>query len=123
MGQKVCLDTDFVISVLNNENRASELIKDIESLEIFVSVVTLFELFQRETNLEQIEIFRNKVKILNLDELAARKAASVFKNLRKEGRIIEFRDIFIASTCIINNCRLATFNKKHFENIRELKLI
>ena len=123
MGQNVCLDTDFIIALLNDEDRASDKIKNIESFEIFVSVVTLFELFQRETNIEQIEIFRNKVKILPFDELSARKAASLFKNFRKIGKLVEFRYIFIAASCLTNHCKLATFNKKHFENIKELELV
>jgi tRNA(fMet)-specific endonuclease VapC len=37
--------------------------------------------------------------------------------------MIEFRDIFIAATCIVNELPLITLNKKHFKRIEELKLI
>lgn len=123
MEQKVCLDTDVVISILNGEERAEKLVEVIESTDVFISVVTLFELLLRETNLEKIELFRQRVKIIDFNEQASRKASLIFKDLRKKGRLIDFRDIFIASICIVNNSKLATFNKKHFENINELELV
>ncbi len=33
------------------------------------------------------------------------------------------RDLFIASTSIVNDCTLVTLNKKHFENIKDLQLL
>mgnify|MGYP001590122268 FL=1 len=121
--QKICLDTDVVISILNKEERAGKLIDKIIDLDVFITVITLFELLLRETNLEQIEIFRNNVNLLYFDEISSRKASEVFKELKKKGRLVEFKDIFIAAICIVNNCELMTFNNKHFENIKELKLI
>lgn len=123
LDQQVCLDTDVVIAILNNEERASEVIDKIEAFEVYVSVVTIYELFLRETNLNEIEIFRNKVRVLDLTEGAARKASVIFNTLKKKGKIVDFKDIFIAAICIENNCKLVTFNKKDFENINDLKLI
>ena len=121
--QKVCLDTDVVISILNKEERARTLIDKIINLDVFITTVNLFELLLRENNLEQIEIFRNNVNILYFDEPSSRKASEISKELKKNGMIIEFRDIFIAATCIVNDCQLITFNSKHFERIKELKLV
>lgn len=123
MEQKVCLDTDVIIAILNNEKRASGLIDIISNYEIFITTVTLFELLLRETHLEEIEDFRNNVQLLELDEQSSRKASLILKDLKKKGMIIDFRDLFISSICIINNCRLATFNKKHFQRIEEFGLI
>lgn len=36
--------------------------------------------------------------------------------------MIEFRDIFIAATCIVNELPIATLNKKHFKHIEGLKI-
>lgn len=123
LDQKVCLDTDFVIAILNNEERSHSLIDKIEHSEVYITTVTLFELFLRETNLDKIEILRTKVKILDFNEPSSRKASMIFKDLRKKGRLMDIKDLFIASSCIAHNCVLATFNKKHFVNIKELKLV
>jgi len=120
---RVCLDTDACISILNNEERAKRLIDAIEFDNTYTSVVTLFELLMRETNLGAIETLRSKVTVLEFNENASRKASYIYKDLKKKGKLIEIKDLFIAAICIINNCKLATFNKKHFENIKELKLI
>ena len=121
--RKICLDTDVVIAILNNEPRSFQIVDRIESYEAHITVITLFELLCRETSLEKIEIFKEKVNILEFNEVAAREASLILKNLKKKGRPIDFRDIFIASICIVNNCYLATFNIKHFKNIDGLKLI
>lgn len=47
----------------------------------------------------------------------------IFKDLKKRGKLIPMRDLFIASSSIVNNCALATLNKKHFENIKGLELL
>ncbi|MDP4012932.1 MAG: type II toxin-antitoxin system VapC family toxin [Candidatus Nanoarchaeia archaeon] len=123
MEQKVCLDTDVVIAILNNEERAIQLIEKIKQSRVLITSITIFELFLRKTNLHAIEIFRNKVQVLDFDEDSARKASEIFKELQKKGKIIDFRDIFIASICLLNKCSLATFNRKHFENIPKIELI
>ncbi len=120
--QKVCLDTDTAIAILNGEDRVRKLLDSITNAEIFFSTVTLFELLLRETNLHSIETLREKGKLLEFNEAAARKASSILKELKKRGNIIDLRDLFIASICIAHECPLATFNKKHFERIKEFGL-
>jgi tRNA(fMet)-specific endonuclease VapC len=120
--QKVCLDTDVVIAILNAEKRAADIITKINDIEVLITSITLFELMLRKTNLDAIEIFRNKVEILNFDETSARKASIIHKDLKNNGKLIDFRDLFIASIAITNNCQLATFNQKHFENIKDLRI-
>lgn len=120
--QKVCLDTDAVISILNKDKRAIDLLEVIAKYEVSITTINLFELLLRENNLDKIEIFRSKVKVMNFDEASCRKASLISKDLKKTGKQLEFRDIFIASVCIVNNCELLTFNKKHFERLKEFGL-
>lgn len=123
MEQKVCLDTDTVIAILNNEERAANLTDKIGQSTIFITTITLFELLLRKTNLQAIETLRNKVYVLDFDEDSARKASLLFKELQSKGRITDIRDVFIAAICLMNKCALATFNKKHFEHIEEIVLL
>ncbi len=71
--RRICLDTDACISILNNEERSRRLIDKIESDEIYISMVTLFELLMRETNLDIIETLRSSVSVLDFDENASGK--------------------------------------------------
>mgnify|MGYP001574771304 CR=1 FL=1 len=83
--QKICLDTDVAIAILNNEQRALEFIDKIQDLEVFTTVINIFELFLRTTNLDEIENFRDKLNVLNLTENSSRIASVTFKNLKKKG--------------------------------------
>ncbi len=123
MDTKICLDTDMCIEILKDTEKGIDLLNSVDNSEVFITAVSVFELFLRETNLHAIEKLLLKTSILDFSELCARKASEISKEQKRIGRLIEIRDLFIASTAIINNCTLATLNKKHFENIKELELL
>ena len=52
-----------------------------------------------------------------------KRATDVYAGLIATGKPAEDADIFIASYCIINNYVLVTNNTKHFDDIKELKII
>ncbi len=123
MEQKICLDTDICIEIIK-KNPAYDFIFDkFSASDVFISSVTLFELFLRELHLDDIERFVGYFMVLSFDESCAIKGSEIARNLRKEGKTIDFRDIFIAAACLVNNCSLLTLNKKHFERIKGLELI
>ena len=122
MEQTVCLDTDVIIGLLLEEERAQALVKRMHSHTPTISTISLFELLLRKTNLAEPERLIAKMKMLYFDDFAARQASIISKYLTRKGKIIDYRDIFIAATCIVNQCPLATFNKRHFKNIPDLIL-
>lgn len=122
MGQDVCLDTDFVIALIRGDQKANVLLEKLIEAKISISSITVFELNLRETNLEIIDDLISNVNILPLDSKVAKKASIMFKELKKTGKLVELRDLFIAATAIVNDCFLLTFNKKHFEKIKGLKI-
>ena len=123
MAKKICLDTDLAIAILNGEARAEKFRNALSDNELYISSVTVFELFLRKSNLDKISIFLTNVGILYFDDKSAIEASEIYKELEKNGRIIGINDIFIASIAITNNCSLATFNKKHFLRIKNLELL
>jgi len=123
MEQKICLDTDLCIEIVKENRSVETIFEKYPSAATFISSITLFELNLRETNIEEIKLFVHYFQILPFTDLCAIKASIVSKDLNRKGLALDFRDIFIAVTCIVNNCSLLTLNKKHFENIEELKLI
>lgn len=123
MDQKICLDTSACISIINKKDPYRYILDKIFYSKVYVTTISVFELFLRKTNTNQIENFIKDFEILNFDNMAARKSSEILKILKNDGIMIEIRDLFIASTAIANNCTLATLNKKHFESIRELKLL
>ena len=53
----------------------------------------------------------------------SRKAVEIFQLLRKNNKIIETPDLFIAATALSKGIPIATLNKKHFERIEGLEVI
>ena len=123
MAEKICLDTDACIAVLKNDGKAEKLINAIAQCQVFVASITVFELCLRKENLDKIQSFLNDVFVLDFDENSAVMASNIYKGLKAKGRLLDLRDIFIASAAITNKCVLATFNQKHFSRITDLKLL
>ena len=122
MEQKICIDTDVVISLFKGRPEAKNWLSGINVSECFVSSITVFELQLREKGIEVIDDFLNSITILPFDRIAAKKSAMIHKDLKRKGKLIDFRDIFIASTAMVNGMQIMTFNKKRFLNIPELQL-
>ncbi|MBI2559066.1 type II toxin-antitoxin system VapC family toxin [Candidatus Woesearchaeota archaeon] len=123
MDKKICIDTDACIAIINKKGLYHNLLTKLLYSRVFISTITLFELFLRTTNIEPVENFIKDLEILDFDSTSARKASEIKKELQSAGKEIEIRDLFIASTAIINNCTLATLNIKDFKNIKDLKLL
>lgn len=125
MAEKICLDTDICIAIINGEDRANKFRAAAANSDLYLSSITVFELYLRKTKLEKVAEFLGNfgLAVLSLDKNCAITSSLIYKDLEKLGAMIEFRDIFIASVAISNNCKLATFNEKHFSKIKDLKLL
>jgi tRNA(fMet)-specific endonuclease VapC len=123
MDKKICLDTDVSIAIINGEERVINLLNGLHNLEVYITSITAFELLLREKRLDVAKRFVEKAKTIPFRNIDAIKSSAIFKDLKEQGTIIDFRDIFIASICISDDCPLATFNKKHFKRIKGLKLV
>ena len=120
------VDTNIFIDHIRAKDKlASALFKLSTKHKLFISSVTLYELHigapvkQQEID---IRFLTEGLTILPFGEKKSFKAAQIFDLLKKNNQLIEFRDIFIAATCIVNNQPIATLNKKHFERIEGLNI-
>ena len=97
-----------------------------ENIDLFVSSVSMYELYMGATTKEKendIRIITEDLQILPFTNTVAFQAAQLYHQLKKQNKLIEFRDIFIAATCIVNDLPHVTLNKKHFNRIESLKLV
>jgi predicted nucleic acid-binding protein len=128
--KKYFLDSSVIIEYLRG-NR--EVIEKIDSLEghLVSSYLCLAELFEGAyfaKNQEKAKkiitvFFQGLDQIFGIDKEIADVFGGLRNNLRKQGKMIEDIDIFIAATCIVNNLTLFTLNKKHFQRIKELLVL
>ena len=130
MEAKICLDTDFLVDLLQNKKYAVDFIVENEEKYVMsASIITMFELYcgayknMNEKQLLLIEELFARLDILNLSKDIVNEAGKIYAFLRKSGKEIEMKDILIGATAKINKCILKTKNIKHFERIGGLKII
>ncbi|HTK20590.1 MAG TPA: type II toxin-antitoxin system VapC family toxin [Mucilaginibacter sp.] len=121
------IDTSLFIEFLRSKQKENTKLYNLtDSTPYYLSPVTLFELFMGATSAEKekdVRTLTDGLNILPFDDTIALKAGHIYHELRKKNQLIEFRDIFIAATCLVNELPLATLNKKHFERIEGLTII
>lgn len=120
------VDTSIFIEYLRaRDKKKSTLFAIADSTQLFISSVTMYELLMGaidENKQKDIKLLTEDIPVLPFDESVSYKAAKIYHQLRRENKVIEFRDIFIAATCLVFELPLKTLNKKHFERIKELEL-
>lgn len=121
------VDTGIFIEHLRaKEKSATTLFSLADEPELFISAVSLYELYMGATTKDKVQDIVNITEGLTVlpftDEVAI-KASQIYHKLRTSNKIIEFRDIFIAATCLAFNLPIATLNKKHFKRIEGLKIL
>ena len=123
---RMVVDTSIFIEFLRAKDKKKTTLYSIDSkVQIYISSVTLYELLMGATNedkVNDIKVLTEDLIVLPFEENVSRKAAEIYHILRSENKLIEFRDIFIAATCIVYNLPLKTLNFKHFERIKNLVL-
>lgn len=120
------VDTSVIIQHIRTKDKFSTVFyRYIKQSNIFISSVTSYELYIGATTIEKedsVDPLLQGIEVLPFTDLIAVKAAEIFLQLKAKNQLIEFRDIFIAATCITHNLPIATLNKKHFERIEGLAI-
>lgn len=120
------IDTSTIIDHLRKKNKKkSQLFKIIDTHNLFVSTVSIYELFAGaidEKKRKDINDFMELVEILPFTRETAERAGAIYLSLRNKNELIDVRDIFIGATALIHNLPLMTLNVKHFGRIEELKV-
>ncbi len=121
------IDTNIFIEHLRSKNKSGTALYNIsDNSELFVTAISLYELYMGAVTPEKkhdIQTLTEDLIILPFDQSVAIKAAEVYHQLKSDNKLIEFRDIFIAATCLVNNLPIATLNKSHFNRIKGLTVI
>ncbi|MBI2630388.1 type II toxin-antitoxin system VapC family toxin [Candidatus Pacearchaeota archaeon] len=125
-----CLDSDILIDFLRKDKIAIGKIKELNETgqKLTTTSINVFELFKgalrskQDSAIESLNGLFSVLDILDFDFLASQKASEIFENLRIKGEPIDPLDLMIASIAVINNEKLVTRNKKHFNRISELEI-
>jgi tRNA(fMet)-specific endonuclease VapC len=128
----IILDTDVIIQ---GERKAFDLKRWVASQpseQFEIAAITVAELWhgveratrafkaEREGYLGRI---LSLVRILPYTETTALEHARVWADLESSGKMIGFYDLIVAATALEHGSTVATFNRRHFESVRGLKVI
>ena len=122
--RKVLVDSDVVIDFLRQPKKETllrALLED-KKKKIFIAAVSITELWkgksvEKKEKRQRVERFLKKVKLV----VADRKISQQAGDLLRKCPFLMLGDSLIAATCLVKGFRLATFNKKHFQEIKNLK--
>ena len=125
-----CLDTDIIIEYFKGNAAIKSHIDNLDKSGLNITPLTLCELYRGaflSQNFERNAVAINKllawVNILDFDAFSCELYGKIYAELTRTGSIIQDSDMMIAAICKTNNKILITRNKKHFEKIKDLKLI
>ena len=124
------IDTNIVSAFMRGN---SQVIRKIEEyLEkhdtLTISIITYYEIMRgikalsSKTKVKAFHEFMSACNIEELDLLIAEKAADIYDELRRAGKLVEDADILIAATAMKHGMVVVTDNTEHFKRIRGLKV-
>jgi len=123
--RRVLIDTSIFIEYFRKENKQKTLLYRLtkEGYVFITSSVCYFEYMSGSKNREFDKLLFENVEVLSFDKNQAYIASRIYQDLKKKNNLIEFRDILISSSAIVEEIPLATLNRKHFERIEALSLL
>jgi predicted nucleic acid-binding protein len=123
---RILIDACVFIEHFRSKNKESTLFTKLnrQSQELYVSAVAKYEVFvgAHERDMPEWRRIFEEVIVLAFDDSTIMTERDVYRQLKQDSKLIGISDILIAATAIANDLPLATFNRKHFERIRDLRL-
>jgi len=126
----IVVDTDIVSYVFKKDTRSGLYEPHLIQVPKFISFMTFAELrrwkFQsnwgRAKN-EKFEELLSDFGVIYADEELCNLWAKITNDGLKKGRLISTADVWVAAVAMMFDIPLVTHNRKHFENVENLKII
>ncbi|MDO8444696.1 MAG: type II toxin-antitoxin system VapC family toxin [Deltaproteobacteria bacterium] len=128
--KKALLDTNIITAFLKGNNtvveRVEQYLNEHESLTI--SILSYYEILRglkdlgSKKKLQAFDKFINDCEVEELERPVIVKAADIYVNLKREGKLVEDADILIAATAMNKGLAVVTDNEKHFRRIKGFKI-
>ena len=125
---KYCLESNFIIDLLNGKNNAVQLYEEIKNTPLAITViasVALFEILrgkeQNQNKIQKFEELRQKIAVLPFGEREAEEASQIEKAIHQKGQTISPLDLLIGATAKTNVAILVS-NDSDYQRIDGLQL-
>lgn len=124
-GNRILLDTNIVIALLNNDTSVVKKLS--RDFIIFIPAIVLGELYygaesskNKAANMKSIDTLTSAVTILPCNEDVAKNYGKLKSQLKKQGNPIPENDVWIAAIAICFDLTLIT-RDKHFNLVKDVK--
>lgn len=120
----ILLDSSAVIELLDASERGARVSKLLESEEAGVSAITAYEVLFGESGVREetaLNLFAS-LRVFPVDFLVALKSSKLQKILAHKGLLMTKFDVLIASTALVHDLFLLTFDKD-FDRVGGLKVV
>jgi len=123
----ICLDTTVLIDYFRKTKKSNSfLYKLTEQYSLFaISIITKYEVYIG-SNDEQDKFwdqFFENITVLPFDSKVSYEAVRIYRDLKKQNKLIDIPDLLIGATAKAHSLKLANINEKHFSRIEGLELI
>jgi len=128
----VCIDTDVLIDYLRGPSETTkQFMKMLHEKEMKACTTTInsFEIWfgvylapKPEVLIKKTEEFMDQLEIIDFSYETSIEAGRIQATLRKEGQVVEVRDVPVASIAKVSEIPLVTRNLKHYQRIQGLAI-
>ncbi len=120
----ILLDTNILIDILKGNQKTIEKVQNFDTT-LSISSISVMELYYGAINkaeLNKLEKFVSLFNVIHLSENISTYATKLVKTYAKS-HSLDIPDSLIASTSLVNNYKLFTYNLKDFKYINHIELI
>lgn len=122
---KFLLDSNIIIDFLIGREETINLLNEIKRTDDSPATSSLciaeVQLGVKKEEEENTNIFLNSLQVYDVNRATANMAGEFIRKYKSKGIALPLVDTLIATTCIINNLILVTYDTKHYP-IQDLKL-
>lgn len=122
----IIIDTDVLIEIFDKNSEKGDLaLKKLESSkeDIAITSITLHEIVFGHYKCKKKVNDIVQINTLSFNKNDAALSAKIEYDLEKKGKIISRTDTMIAAITLNRKAKIYTFNKKHFQKIKQLPLV
>jgi len=119
---KVSIDTDILIDYSKDRDTVLDKLLSEKNVELYVNPVVIAEFLADQNLVSQKKLdealdFLSRFKVININKKIGIETGRIMRKVPS----LNWKDAMIAACCLVENCRLATRNQKHFNKITGLK--
>ena len=121
---KVSIDTDVLIDYSKGKDTILDKLLSEKKTDLYINPVVMAEFLADQNlvnkkKLDETLDFLSRFKMINIGKNIGIKTGEIMRKIPS----LKWKDAMIAACCLVENCLLATRNRKHFNKIKGLKFI